>query len=140
VYGAPGAREEGGDVSRTRLGGRAVPLSMASRAGSSAVENEEIRGLSLPKRGDLCACRKVFDGACRAMGEGGWRSIVAFGSRYGAFAGYGLGWPMEVYRSWNARAHPDVVTTSMAGTGWGVACVGARGRSIDGLQESRAMS
>jgi hypothetical protein len=57
---------------RAWLDGQAVPLSRASKVGSSAAELEEKRVLSLSKRGDVCACPKVFDGIFLAMGEGGW--------------------------------------------------------------------
>jgi hypothetical protein len=60
------------DRGRAWLDGQAVPLSWASKAGSSAAELEEKRVLSLSKRGDVCSCPKVFDGIFLAMGEGGW--------------------------------------------------------------------
>jgi hypothetical protein len=53
--GAPWAwcREKGGDEPRMRLGGGAVPLSRASRSGSSAVEFEEKGVLRCLQRCDV---------------------------------------------------------------------------------------
>jgi hypothetical protein len=55
--------------------------------GSIAAKIPEIRVLSLPIRGGLCACTMVFDEACSVVGEEEWPVIIAFGSWCGAIAG-----------------------------------------------------
>jgi hypothetical protein len=73
----------------TRLGSWVVASCRASRGGSLASEIENKDGPSPPNRHDENASLKVFDGVCSIVGEGGWRSTIAFESWYDALAGYG---------------------------------------------------
>jgi hypothetical protein len=99
------------------LDGQAVPLSKASKAGSSAAELEEKRVLSLPKRGDVCACTKVFDTSRWKEGARGREVIMASRSRHGAFEACSWARLLMLPKFGNATASKTEVTTSNGGHG-----------------------
>jgi hypothetical protein len=73
--------------------------------------------LSLPKRGDACACTKVFDTYSWKEGARGREVIIASWSRHGAFVVCSWARLLMLPKFGNAMASKTEVTTSNGGHG-----------------------
>jgi hypothetical protein len=99
------------------VGRASMPLSRASKVGSSAAELEEKHLLSLPKRGDVCACWKVFDTSSWKERARGREVIIAPWSRHGAYAVCIWERLLMLPKFGNVMASKTEVTTSNGGHG-----------------------